>query len=494
MGNSKVVLILVGILLSLFLGIYLLFKYGGKGVDTTTKNYMQPITLNVWGVWDSSDDMESFISAYQAQHSFITINYKRLRYDEYEKALIEAFATDRGPDVLALNNTWLEKYRSLGLIAPLPSKITMATPVVQGTIKKEIISQLTTAASITVPQLKKSFVDVVAHDVVLKATDEVAKTTTENIYGLPLSVDTLVMYYNKDLFNNAGITAPPEYWDNDFQQFVKKLTKQDNKAQIIQSGVALGGSSNIERTTDILSALMMQSGAEMMNSYKYATFNQVPPGTNKKIAPGTEALRFFTDFANPAKEVYCWNNQLPNSLDLFAQGKLAMLFGYNYMLPTIRSNGPKINFEISGFPQIKGNPPVNFANYWVYSVSSKIISNPENVAKDKGTFYAKQKQDTAWDFVQFMANENQVKSYLEKTKRPTALRSLVDKQKEDEKIGIFADQLLTAKSWYKGTDAITAEDFMKNMIDEINSGKTVVESAINKCASKITQIEKQSEN
>jgi ABC-type glycerol-3-phosphate transport system substrate-binding protein len=461
-----------------------------KLIDSNTLNYMQPVTLNVWGVWDSSDDFKDFADAYGARHPFVSIQYRRFQYAEYEKALIEAFATDRGPDVFAIHNTWVEKYRTDGLIAPMPDKTTMASPVVVGTLKKEITQRLETKNSITIPELKKAFIDVVYHDVVFKEKDDATKVEKEKIFGLPLYVDTLTMFYNKDLFNNAGISFPPQYWDNDFQQYVKKLTKQDNKAQIIQSGVGLGGSENIERSTDILSALMMQSGATMANSSGGATFNAIT-NSKSKVSPGLEALRFYTDFANPAKEVYCWNNQMPNSLDLFAQGKLAMIFGYSYMLPLIKANGPKVNLVISPFPQIKDNPPVNYANYWVYSVSNKILTNPDNLAK--GSAYTKQKQATAWNFIQFITEETQVKNYLKKNKRPTALRSLVDIQKEDENVSVFADQLLTAKSWYKGKDANAMEAFMKEMIINVNSGKASLEGAINSAAKKISQIEKQPE-
>ncbi len=460
--------------------------------DTTTRNYTQPVTLNVWGVFDSSDDLALLIKSYKQIYPFVNIQYTRFRYDEYEQALIEAFATDRGPDIFAIQNTWVTKYRKEGLIAPMPSQITMAHQIITGTFNKQVTQQLEPKTSLTIPDLKKKYIDVVYHDVAAPTTDPTTKETTEKIYGLPLSVDTLALFYNKDLFNNAGITSPPQYWDNDFQQMVKKLTKQDNKGQIIQSGVALGGGDNIERATDILSVLMMQSGADMMDTAGHVNFSMIPEGSSRQVAPGAEALRFYTDFANPAKEVYCWNSQLPNSVDLFTQGKLAMLFGYSYMLPTIAANGPKVNFAISPLPQIKDNSTINFANYWVYAVSTKILTNPDNLAKS--SFYAKQKQDTAWDFIQYITDEQQAKDYLDRTGRPTALRDLIDGQTSEENLGVFAGQLLTAKSWYKGSDANTMESFMKEMIDNVVNSKTTLEDAISKAAQKIEQIEKQNNN
>jgi multiple sugar transport system substrate-binding protein len=285
-------------------------------------------------------------------------------------------------------------------------------------------------------------------------------------------MDTLAMYYNKDLFNNAGITAPPIYWNREFQQDIKKLTKQDNKGQIIQSGVALGGGDNIERSSDILSVLMIQNGTDMMDDNGQVRFHLRPTAfKDRDYSPGLDALRFYTDFSNPAKEVYSWNKTLDNSLDMFIQGKLAIMFGYSYMLQQIRAGAPKLNFSVARLPQIEGNSQnINFANYWVEVVAkkSKYISE-------------------AWDFIQFAAKAEQASLYLEKTKKPTALRSLVDAQIESQDIGIFAEQVLTAKSWYKGDDAGAAETIMREMIDEAIADQNKLESIINIGASKVQQ-------
>jgi len=278
--------------------------FGCKTVDVKTQEKMKPITLNYWRVWDGPDDFADILTAYSALHPFVTINYKKLRYDEYEQALIEAFATDRGPDIFSIHNTWMRKYQNKGLLEPMPGTITMAYPIVQGTLKKETIPQLSTKKSISLNDIKNNFVDTVYDDVVISVKDQATGITSEKVFGLPLALDTLSMFYNKDLFNNAGITTPPAYWNREFQQNVKKLTKQNNKGEIIQSGVALGGSANIDRSTDILSVLMMQNGTEMMSDSGQVTFNLRPAKFgDRNYNPGLDALRFYSDFANPAKEV-----------------------------------------------------------------------------------------------------------------------------------------------------------------------------------------------
>lgn len=424
------------------LAIFLLSSgFGCKTVDKKTQEAMQPITLTFWRVFDDSDDFQEIIQAYQKLHPFVTINYRKLRYEEYERELINALAEDRGPDIFSIQNTWIKKYQNK--ITPLPTTTTMAYPTVQGSIKKEVIPELRTTTSLSPKNVRDDFVDAVSGDVILE---------DGKIYGLPLSVDVLAMYYNKDLFNAAGLIESPKYWNKEFQQSVKKMTKQDSKLGLIQSGVSLGGSKNVNRATDILSILMMQNGAVMMDG-RGVTFNVVPnkPGFKENnYNPGLEALRFYVDFSNPAKEVYSWNETLPNSLEMFTSGKLGIYFGYSYDLETIKADAPKLNFSVAKLPQIEGNSEVNFANYWVETVSKKSKYTNE-----------------AWDFIQFMTKAEQAKTYLEKTKKPTALRALVAKQREDADIGVFADSVLTAKSWYHGLDINAVEN---SFIDMINAG------------------------
>ena len=422
---------------SLLLIFVLTAGFGCKTSSQATQEASKPITLTFWQTFDDSDAFAEIIKKYQVLHPNVTIEYKKFRYEEYENELLNAWAEDRGPDIFAIQNTWVKKYQAK--LAPMPAEITMAYMVETGTIQKEMVPELRTVKSLTTRELKNNFADVVSNDVILD---------DGKIYGLPLSIDTLALYYNRDLLNSAGIANPPSYWNKEFQQNIKKLTKQDPKKGLVQSGVALGTSKNVSRYSDILSVLMMQNGA-VMTSGNQVTFNSVPLTMSNNYNPGLEALRFYTDFANPNKEVYCWNNDMPNSLEAFTSGSLAMFFGYSFNLEQIKAQAPKLNFGIAKLPQIEGNPiEINFANYWVDSVSKKSKYPNE-----------------AWDFIQFLTKEENAKIYLEKTKKPTALKSLINSQKDDEDLGIFAEQVLSAKSWYHGKSINDAESAMGEMIN-----------------------------
>ncbi|MFA6322213.1 MAG: extracellular solute-binding protein [Candidatus Buchananbacteria bacterium] len=420
---------------------------------------LQPVELTWWGVSDEPGNFDEMIADYRALHPHVSIAYRQIRWAEFETELLDALAEDRGPDIFTIKNTWLTKY--LSKIEPMPATTKIAYQYIKTSlnIKEETVTEIRENPSITAAQLKNAFLDVVYNDVV----------RDNKIYGLPTWVDTLVMFYNRDLLNNAGIPLPPTTWLA-MQQNVKALTYQDKNGNLIQSGTALGTASNIDYAADILSLLMMQNGAEMTNGNQ-VTFGSIPTNIDiKDYNPGLEALRFYTDFANNEREVYTWNGTFPNSLDSFAQGRVAIIFGYNDDIAYLESKrGGKLNYGIAAMPQIEGRPTTNYANYWINTVSKK----SKNI-------------NEAWDFLQFIAKSAEAKKYLAKTNRPTALRSLVDEQKKNDQLQVFADQLLTAKSWYQGKNATAMEQSFKTMIDSVNQN-TALKEAIELGIQKIQQ-------
>lgn len=428
-------------------------------VSTEEAVKIQPITLNYWRVWDSSDAFDNIIQVYQSIHPNITIKYKELRYDEYERELIDAFAEGRGPDIFSIHAGWSRRYQNK--IKPLPEQITMAYPVVKGTIKKEQTVELSTNKSLSLEQLRDDFVPAVYDTAVIN----------NQIYGLPLSVDTMALFYNRDLLNNAGITEIPRYWNDDFLQDIKKLTKKNDQGDIVQAGIALGTSDNIERYSDILSLLMMQNGAEMIDAQGRVSFHKKMTGSSSDYSPGMEALRFYTDFANPIKEVYTWNSDMPNSLQAFIDGSSAFFIGYAYHMADIKARAPRLNFGVSNMLQIQDSPMnINFANFWLETVSAQ-----------------SQHSDEAWDFVQFATKAENVKSYLDSTNNPTALKSLINDQLENSNMKVFASQLLTAKTWYIGKDYNAAEVIIGDMIDQALFDPKQLSRIMQTAASKIQQ-------
>ncbi|MFH1632164.1 MAG: extracellular solute-binding protein [bacterium] len=436
--------------------------FGGSEVTELEK-----VKLEYWRVFDDEDAFETIIDSYRALHPNVSIEYRKLRFDEYEDELIRAFAEGRGPDIFAVHNTWMREYQDL--MMPMPSSVTITSQEQRGTVRREVVTVQTTNATMSMKTLKSVFVEQVPEDVILEYQPDPKIDAEERIYGLPLALDTLALFYNKDLLNAAGIPNPAETW-SDFQDQVEALTTINSAGAITQSGAALGTADNVERSTDILSLLMMQNGTPMVDERGRVAFNTVPDDAPEGVFPGLDAVEFYTDFANPTKAVYSWNEDYTGSFEAFANGETAFFVGYSYHIPLIRTAAPKLNFGIAEIPQITGGREVNFANYWIESVSAS-------------TDY----EDWAWDFVLFAADEDNVGSYLAEAEKPTALRNLISTQLEDELLGPFVMQALTAEHWYKGNDYAAVEEAFGDLITAILAGPEDPEDVIGLTARTVSQ-------
>ncbi len=421
-------------------------------------NKVKPITLNYWRVNDGPDNFSDIILAFRKVYSHININYRQFRLEEYEMALLEAWAEDRGPDIFSVPNAWLGKYETK--ILPMPQEINVGRQVLTGTIKKDYKVILETKKIPTTREFKETYVDTVFQDVYRQ----------NKLWGVPLTLDTLALYYNRDLLNSAKIVDPPKTWQ-EFVEDVRLTTIKDRTGDIIQSGVAMGTADNIPNSIDVLSLLMLQNETQMIAPSGIGTAMESSSLSDSNYYPGEEALRFYTDFANPTKETYSWNKKMPDALEIFVQGKSAFFIGDSTYLDIIRTSAPKLNFDIAKMPQIEGSiREINYANYWVEVAAKKTVYPNE-----------------AWNFLLFMSDPLNVKSYLNRAKHPTAHRALIKDQLEDIDLAPFVNEVLTARSWYLGKDYRATGVFFKQMINDVLDGRKSIKEAISFCAQQVNQ-------
>lgn len=419
--------------------------------ESNTPPPKTPVTLQFWRVFDDSAVFEPIIEEYKKLNPHVTIDYKKLTVTEYESTVINALAAGNGPDIWSIHNTWLPKHQEK--LSPAPSDL------------------------LSLQAYEDTFVDVAADDFVRIASVPNPETGINqdqaNIYAVPLAVDTLALYYNKDLFNSTSIIDPPETW-TELRRATQQITVKDSFNDISLSGIALGTASNVNRASDILSLLMLQNGTQMTSKDgTSALFNRskIDKTTGEEFVPGLDALRFYTHFSDPRNEVYTWTPTKDNSIDAFAEESVAMMINYSYQKKDLFAKAPKLNYGVASVPQIDGSTKeVNYANYWGEAVSG----SSEN-------------KEEAWKFLIFLAGKSPSESYLSATERPAARKDIIKDQLNDPFMKTFAAQNLTAKSWIQ-TDSASIDAILNNTIDSVALGEVEDTEALNAAAQQVTGI------
>lgn len=393
------------------------------------------VTLEFWGLFDDSAAWQPIFDAYRKNNNNIFFNYVQMNPDTYEQDLIEAIASGKTPDIIMFRSSWLAKHGNK--ISPLPETL------------------------MSLRSFQETFPDVATVDFV----------SQNKIYALPVWTDVLAMFYNKDLFNTAGIATPPKTWD-DFIKVVQKLSDKDKFGNLTKSGAAIGTANNVNNAADILSLLMLQAGTKMISDDgKEAAFDESITVGGSAYNPGESALRFYTDFASPKSNAYAWNDKLPNSLDAFASGQTAIIFDYAVNMPRIKQKAPNLRLGITPVPQLAdATEIVNYADFWGYSVP--LVS---------------QNKDTAWNFLVFLTTKDINKYFSNIVSRPGSRRDVIGEGQADPNIGVFSEEVLAATNWYR-VDPSAIDNVFKDMINSVVLENAKPADAIGDAAARVTSL------
>lgn len=391
-----------------------------KSPEQQQANVQTPITF--WGV-DSSTNFKNVFELYAKSHPNVNVKYQQFDANEYENALLNALATGKGPDVFMFHRSWLPKHGD---------KITPASDT-----------------QFSLYNLRQLFPDVMEKDFV----------STQKVMALPLYLDSLALFYNKDIFNSKGVALTPLTWD-DFKNLIPALTEFDFSHNVKKAAAAIGGSNNsINKASDLLSLLMLQTNPAFSD---YA--NRKNNFGNKAL----EAFNFYLQFSDSSQSTYTWSDSFSNSINAFASGDVAMIFNYSREIKELKQKNPYLNFGVAAMPQFTPNSPVNHADYWGLAVSKQSKNAP-----------------TAWSFIiSLTTNQQIVDAFVKDSNSPPALRTLINQYLNDANMGVFAKQALTAKSVYQSDKNIFSQS-ISDMIESVLTGKMNSEKALQQAAAAI---------
>jgi multiple sugar transport system substrate-binding protein len=185
----------------------------------TTINY-----FSFMGGGDYTDELETLIAAFEKENPDIKINYTTAPFDSYFTKLQTDFAAGNPPDVFELNYENFVTFASRDTLLPLT----------------DLLQEDTT--SLFYPAALQAF------------------SYEGTQYGLPMTFSTVVLFYNKDLFDAAGVDYPTAdwTWDNVIEAG-QKLTNTEKQVwgiyqpvqfwEFYKTAAAAGGGLSVDPVT-----------------------------------------------------------------------------------------------------------------------------------------------------------------------------------------------------------------------------------------------------
>ncbi len=424
--SSPFQLILLGVFGLLGAGGVLFFALGG-GLGGTTEE-VGPVLI--WGTLDQAPFEQVISSMAEDDRRLAQVAYERHDARNFYNDLANAIASGRGPDLILISQEYLVQHADK--VLPIPYE--------------------------DLP--RRTFEDSFIDEGSLFLTDQ-------GVLGIPIAVDPLVMYWNKDMVAAAGYALAPQYWDELFT-LAERITKRDDANNIQKSVIAFGEYQNVAHAKDILAALILQAGGEI--TYRDSQGRIVPSlaSTNaeKTQQPAQSALRFYTEFANPSKsKTYSWNRSLPNSRDAFAAGDVALYIGFASELGLLRSQNPNLNLGVAPIPQIRGGgKTVTYAEMQAFAIprGSLNVGGARLVA-----------------FVLAAASPSQLLASVRGTPSPNrqALIENAASTTASTADAVFRDAALISRGWYD-PNPIRTEQVFRGMIEGVTSGALRLGDAI----------------
>ena len=216
-----------------------------------------------------------------------------------------------------------------------------------------------------------------------------------SVYGFPRDNEVNVLYYNKDLFDAAGVAYPDENWTwDDLKAAAEKLTVKDGDT-VTQYALAMEGG------IGKVSTWINQNGGAIVDDY-------VNPSKCMLDAPeSVEALTFFADLMNSGYAMRTADlSQAGGDAAVFASDQAAMIIQNTSRVTAFNSAGK--NYDVAVVPIPAGGKRWNTAGgaAWVMS------SGSDN-------------KDAAWTFLQWLqSTDGGEKIYTERGEIFPALQSV----------------------------------------------------------------------
>ncbi len=258
-----------------------------------------PVTITYLTHWPPQqvDLLNKDIAAFHQANPNITVQVRAVPFGSLLSTLRAQASSPSGPTIAGIYDLWLPELVQDGIVAPAPAE---------------------------------NLQDIQAN----WAPNLVAGAVTVNgkVYGYPNEVDLYMLNYNKKLFADAGISAPPTTWAQLISD-AKLLTKRDSSGTITQQGFGLINSWDSGVVHPWLS-FVLSDGGKLLDGNPPAP--QLTSTADLEVTSLYDQLIHTDKVTDPAMGTSNANTTGP-FLDNFTSGKTAMIVMANWWESALQS-------------------------------------------------------------------------------------------------------------------------------------------------------------
>jgi len=280
--------------------------------------------------------------------------------------------------------------------------------------------------------------------------------TSGQVYGLPKDWNSLGVFYNKSMFQAAGLSFPTANWTwDDLKNDAQKLTKNPGTPNSVY-GISL--SADLSRW----GAFLLANGGTVLNKDgTQATFNN---------QTGIDTLNFYTSFLKNNTGVLPTTVGAPWNGDAFGKQRVAMAIEGGWLIPYMTTTYPNVQYDIAPLPVAPNGQRANltFTNAW---------------AAYSGTKHP----DAAWELVKYMTGSTVQASQLNAGFALPTLKSLANASYFTSHPGfkVLFDAASYSYADYYGPQDTAIHTDLATAIQEVMLGKQNAQTALNNAATQV---------
>lgn len=381
--------------------------------------------VEVWGTLPKGAIEDTIAELAAVDDRYTGISYVEIPEDSFARELADALASGSGPDLILMSHE--------RLVAERPKLVAIPYSTLS----------------------ERTFKDTYLPLFELFLTDE-------GVYGVPLALDPLVLYYNRAILASEQMVSAPTTWEA-VGGLASAASEKTGAGVLTQSAVALGSYENIQNARAILSLLLLQSGTPI-TSASSGTLRSVLTDTSSAaegLSPAESALNYYVQFADPAKSVYSWNRSQIGSRDAFVQGDLALYLGFASERTFLEEANPNLDFDMARVPSPgTATTRVGYGVGYVFAI-------PKGATNKEG----------ALSVAFALSDPPYGQQIAEKLMMAPALRQSLAARQQDPYRAVYYPEALVAKGWLSPAPEETDRVF-STMIGDMTSGRADADKAL----------------